>query len=72
MVYFVFLYFIMVDVKNTTEYKTNDNCLSYKIGKYKINIRREFEKQGASVLENVMCMIYDEMETRKNNKDKNR
>ena len=39
-----------------------------KIGKYKINVRREFEKQGATILENVMCMIYDEMEARKKNK----
>lgn len=62
----------MVDVKNTTEYKTNDNCISYKMGKYTINVKREFEKQGASVLENIMCMIYDEMEKRKSNKDKNK
>ena len=69
MVYFVFLYFIMIDTKNNTEYKETDKCFSYKIGKYTINVRREFEKQGTSILENVMCMIYDEMEARKN-KDK--
>lgn len=69
MVYFVFLYFIMIDTKNNTEYKENDKCFSYKIDKYTINVRREFEKQGTSILENVMCMIYDEMEARKN-KDK--
>ncbi len=56
----------MTKTKNNTEYETKDTCFSYKIGKYKINVRREFEKQGASVLENVMCLIYDEMEARKN------
>ncbi len=57
----------MTKTKNNTEYETKDKCFSYKIGKYKINVRREFEKQGATVLENVMCLIYDEMEARKKN-----
>lgn len=59
----------MTDTKNNIEYKEDDKYVSYKIGKYKINVRREFEKQGTTILENVMCMIYDEMEARKNRKD---
>jgi len=68
MVYFVFLYFIMAEIKNDMVHKPDIKYFTYKIGKYKINVRREFEKQGATILENVMCMIYDEMEARKKNK----
>ena len=56
-------------IKNDTECKAENKCVSYKIGKYKINVKREFEKQGTTILENIMCMIYDEMEARKNKKD---
>ena len=59
----------MIEIKDNPEYKEDVKCVSYKIGKYKINVKREFENQGASILENVMCMIYDEMKARKNKKD---
>ena len=68
MVCFLFLYFIMMDTKNNTEHKAENKSCSYKIGKYKINVKREFEKQGAIVLDNIMCMIYDEMEARRQKK----
>lgn len=55
----------MIYTKNNAEYNKEDKWFSYKIGKYTINVRREFEKKGTSVLENVMSMIYDEMEARK-------
>lgn len=59
----------MTDTKNKPEYKLENKCFSYKIGKYQINVKREFEEQGTTILENIMCMIYDEMEARKNKKD---
>lgn len=58
----------MTEVENDVKHKIENKCFSYKIGKYKINVRREFEKQGSTILENVMCLIYDEMEARKNKK----
>ena len=58
----------MTEIKNKLEYEKGDKCCSYKIGKYTINVKREFEKQGATVLDNVMCLIYDEMEARKQKK----
>ena len=59
----------MTKSKNNTEGKVENKCFSYQIGKYKINVKREFEKQGSTILENVMCLIYDEMVSRKNKKD---
>ena len=60
---------IMTETKNNTEGNVENKCFSYQIGKYKINVKREFEKQGTTILENVMCLIYDEMKSRKNKKD---
>ena len=59
----------MTKSQNNAEGKVENKCCSYKIGKYTINVKREFEKQGSTLLENVMCLIYDEMTSRKNNKD---
>ena len=59
----------MMETKNNIESETENKRFSYQIGKYKINVKREFEKQGSTILENVMCLIYDEMTSRKNNKD---
>ena len=59
----------MTETKNNTEGKVENKPFSYQIGKYKINVKREFEKQGSTILENVMCLIYDEMASRKNKKD---
>ena len=59
----------MTETKNNIENETENKRFSYQIGKYKINVKREFEKQGSTLLENVMCLIYDEMASRKNKKD---
>lgn len=59
----------MSETKNCTEGNVENQRFSYQIGKYKINVKREFEKQGSTILENVMCLIYDEMTSRKNKQD---
>ena len=59
----------MRGIKNNTECEAENKRFSYQIGKYKINVKREFEKQGSTILDNVMCLIYDEMVSRKNKKD---
>ena len=59
----------MSETKNCTEGNLDNKRSSYQIGKYKINVKREFEKQGSTILENVMCLVYDEMVSRKNKKD---
>ena len=58
----------MNEIKNKPEFEKGDKSCPYKIGKYTINVKREFEKQGATVLDNVMCLIYDEMEARRQKK----
>ena len=59
----------MTETKNNIERETENKRFLYQIGKYTINVKREFEKQGTTILENVMCLIYDEMASRKNKKD---
>ena len=59
----------MTETKNNIERETENKRFSYQIGKYTINVKREFEKHGTTILENVMCLIYDEMASRKNKKD---
>ena len=44
----------MTETKNNIECKVENKCYSYKIGKYKIKVKREFERQGTTVLENVI------------------
>ena len=57
----------MENIKNVVNNDSSANKrITYIIGKYKINVKRESDKGGRSILENVMCMIYDEMEARNN------
>ena len=52
-------------VKNIENNTNSTKSISYTIGKYKINVKREYENSGNSFLESVMNLLYDEMESRK-------
>ena len=58
----------MESVKNIENNTNSTKSISYTIGKYKINVKRESDKGGRSILENVMNLLYDEMESRKKRK----
>ena len=53
----------MESVKNIENNTNSTKSISYTIGKYKINVKRESDKGGRSILENVMNLLYDEMES---------
>ena len=56
----------MESVKNTENITNSTNeSITYIYGKYKIKVKRESEKSGKSILESVMNLLYDEMESRK-------
>ena len=55
----------MESVKNIENNTNSTKSISYTIGKYKINVKREAENGGRSILESVMNLLYDEMESRK-------
>ena len=56
----------MENIKNVVNNDSSANKrITYIIGKYKINVKRESDKGGRSILENVMNLLYDEMESRK-------
>ncbi len=59
----------MENIKNVVNNDSSANKrITYIIGKYKINVKRESDKGGRSILENVMNLLYDEMESRKKRK----
>ena len=68
MVYFQFLCRFMEGVKKIENNTNSTKPISYTIGKYKINVKREYENSGNSFLESVMNLLYDEMESRKTKK----
>lgn len=59
----------MENIRNVVNNDSSANKrITYMIGKYKINVKRESDKGGRSILENVMNLLYDEMESRKKRK----
>ena len=59
----------MENIKNVVNNDSSTNKrITYMIGKYKINVKREAENAGRSILESVMNLLYDEMESRKKRK----
>lgn len=59
----------MENIKSVVNNDSSANKrITYIIGKYKINVKRESDKGGRSILENVMNLLYDEMESRKKRK----
>ena len=59
----------MENIRNVVNNDSSANKrITYIIGKYKINVKRESDKGGRSILENVMNLLYDEMESRKKRK----
>lgn len=59
----------MENIKNVVNNDSSANKrITYIIGKYKINVKRESDKGGRSILENDMNLLYDEMESRKKRK----
>ena len=59
----------MENIKNVVNNDSSTNKrITYMIGKYKINVKREYENSGNSFLESVMNLLYDEMESRKTKK----
>lgn len=66
MVYLCFLCRFMEDVKKLGNTSSSDKKIVYTFGKYTIKVKRESEKNGPSILESVMNLLYDEMQSRKN------
>ena len=59
----------MENIKSVVNNDSSANKrITYIIGKYKINVKRESDKGGRSILESVMNLLYDEMESRKKRK----
>ena len=59
----------MENIKNVVNNDSSANKrITYIIGKYKINVKRESDKGGRSILESVMNLLYDEMVSRKKRK----